>query len=145
MLDVVFLAMFAVLPAMGLSIYLARYKGRWDLHKKIQLTLAAILVVAVVLFELDMQINGWRHRASSTPDGPVPNAVWYALYTHLVFAITTPLLWTWVIVQALRKFSSPPQPGDHSAQHKRWATLASLDMVATAVTGWIFYYVAFIA
>jgi hypothetical protein len=50
-----------------------------------------------------------------------------------------------VIVQALRKFPKPPQPGMHSSSHKFWGWLASIGMFLTAVTGWIFYYLAFVA
>ena len=50
-----------------------------------------------------------------------------------------------MIIQALRKFPSPPKPGPHSAAHKRWAWLATIAMVGTAVTGWAFYYLAFVA
>ena len=57
----------------------------------------------------------------------------------------TAVLWTVVIVQALRKFPRPPQPGQHSAAHKFWGWLAVIEMFMTAVTGWIFYYLAFVA
>ena len=40
MLDVVFLAMFAVLVALATSVYLVRYRRSYLLHKRIQLTLA---------------------------------------------------------------------------------------------------------
>ncbi len=68
MLDVVFLAMFAVLPVMAVSIGLARFKKNYAWHKRIQLTLAAVLLVAVAAFEIDMQfISGWRTRAMPSP------------------------------------------------------------------------------
>ena len=47
MLDVVFLAMFAVLPVMGWSIYQVRYRQRYRLHKRVQIALGVILAVAV--------------------------------------------------------------------------------------------------
>ncbi len=37
MLDLVFLAMFAVIPIMAWSIYQVRYQGRYLLHKRVQL------------------------------------------------------------------------------------------------------------
>ncbi len=42
-------------------------------------------------------------------------------------------------------FPNPPVPGPHSPWHRRYARLAALDMICTAVTGWIFYYLAFVA
>lgn len=146
MLDFVFLAMFAVLPVLGYSVYLVKYQRRFDLHKKVQLALGAVLLIAVTLFEIDMRVNGWEHLAKESPYfGEGWSGVWISLYVHLVFAITTALLWIWVIVAAMRRFPKPPAPGIHSRQHILLARLAALDMVFTAVTGWIFYWLAFVA
>ena len=46
---------------------------------------------------------------------------------HLAFAVSTALLWIIVVTQALRKFSKPPAPGDHSPRHVKWAKIAALD------------------
>ena len=148
MLDIVFVAMFAVLPAMGYSIYLVKCRQNFVLHKKIQLMLGSVLLVVVTLFEIDMRVNGWEHLATDSPyydDGKEWSGVWISLYIHLVFAISTALLWGYVIVQALRKIPKPPGPCEHSRLHKKLGWIAALDMVATAVTGWIFYLLAFAA
>ena len=65
------------------------------------------------------------------------------LGVHLFFAVTTVILWIVVIVQALRKFPAPPMPNQYSPRHILWARLAALEMLMTAVTGWIFYWLAF--
>ena len=149
MLDVVFLAMFAVVPILAISIYLVKYQQRYALHKTIQLWLGAILLVAVTLFEIDMRINGWKIRAEDSPyfagDGGSLGGVYLALYVHLFFAVPTTILWIMVIVRALRNFASPPVPCAHSPSHIRWAKLAAFEMYMTAVTGWIFYWFAFVA
>jgi cytochrome b subunit of formate dehydrogenase len=67
------------------------------------------------------------------------------LWVHLFFAIPTAVLWIFVIVQALRKFDDPPLPNAYSAQHKFWGWIAAIEMTLTAVTGWAFYYLAFVA
>jgi uncharacterized membrane protein YozB (DUF420 family) len=67
------------------------------------------------------------------------------LIVHLSFAVPTLVLWTIVVVQALRKFSRPPLPGPHSRWHTRWAMFAAVGMVLTAITGWLFYWLAFVA
>jgi putative membrane protein len=148
MLDVVFLAMFAVLPALAVSIYLVR-QGRFASHKKLQLTLGAILLVAVVAFEVDVRLNDWTVRAAPSPyfnlDDKWGCPAGIALIVHLFFAIPTAVLWTMVIVQALRQFPHPPIPGQHSRAHRFWGYLAVAEMCGTAITGWIFYYLAFIA
>lgn len=144
MLDVVFLALFAVLPVMAVSIGLVRFKKNYAWHKRIQLTLAMVLLVAVAAFEIDMQfISGWRTRATPSPYWPA--GVHNSLYVHLVFSISTFFLWLYVVMGALRNIPNPPQPSPYSRRHVFWARLAAIDLMLTAVTGWIFYWLAFVA
>jgi len=148
MLDVVALAMVAVVPVLAFSVYQVRYRRNYALHKRIQLALGAVLLVAVTLFEVDIRMYGWRHRAEASTfigaDGGT-NWVMISLWIHLFFAISTTVLWIVVITRALANFPSPPVPGPHSAWHLKWARIAALDMTCTAVTGWVFYYLAFVA
>ncbi len=64
---------------------------------------------------------------------------------HLSFAVPTLLLWIVVVVAAWRRFPNPPQPGSHSRWHARMGWLAVIGMTLTAVTGWVFYGLAFVA
>ena len=43
MLDFVFLAMFAVIPIMGWSIYQVKFRRRYQLHKWVQVALGIVL------------------------------------------------------------------------------------------------------
>lgn len=148
MFDFVVIAMIALLPLLGLSIYLVRVRSLYQWHKRMQLALALILLTAVGLFELEIQLTSgteshWRARAAESPYAG--DWVGWTLMIHLVFAISTPMLWAIVIGRALRNFPVPPHPNPHSAAHKFWAWLATVDLALTSVTGWIFYYVAFVA
>ncbi|HTU25655.1 MAG TPA: DUF420 domain-containing protein [Pirellulales bacterium] len=147
MLDLVFLAMFAVLPVLGWSVYQVKYRRRYLLHKRVQLGLGVVLAVTVAAFETDMRVNGWRDRAADSrfwsEEGL--NWIYVALAVHLCFAVTTALAWIVVIARAQANFPSPPAPCPHSPWHIRWAKLAAIDMLLTAVTGWIFYLLAFAA
>ena len=147
MLDLVFLSMFLVVPILGWSVMLAK-RGRYALHKRVQLTLGTVLLIAVTAFELEMRIVGWEERAAPSPywSGPQwDDWVHYSLGIHLFFAIPTAVLWIMVIIRALRGFAKPPVPSPHSASHRFWAKLASFEMLMTAVTGWVFYWLAFAA
>jgi putative membrane protein len=166
-LDLVFTAMFAVVPVMAWSIWLVKRRRRWELHKRMQLGLLAALGVAIVLFEIDMRfVSGWRERAMPSPyyesvesAGPVwswlcltlcgmervPGWVYRGLVIHLVFAVSTTVLWVWTAWGALRHFPKPPAPNEYSASHRFWGWLAAADMVTTALTGWTFYWLAFVA
>lgn len=151
MLDLVFTAMFVVVPVLLYSIYLVRSKQKYELHKKIQLTLGVLLLVTVTLFETDMRINGWEARAEASPyleiaaDGSKTGLVQTVLWIHLFFAVTTFALWAVVIIRAWRNFPSPVTPGAHSRWHRRWAKIAAVDMICTSLTGWTFYWLAFVA
>src|SRR6185503_14222037 len=140
MLDFVFVAMFALLPVLGYSIRLAK-RGHYEWHKRMQITLAAVLLVTVTIFEVDLNYitKDWRPLAEPSPyfsSGLVQVSLWI----HLAFAIPTPLIWIYVIVQAWRKFPRPPRPNEHSRAHKIGGWLAAFELTMTAVTGWIFYY-----
>jgi putative membrane protein len=144
MLDVVFLAMFLVLPILAWNIWQVK-RGRYLMHKRVQLILAAVLLVTVVAFEVDMRwISGWIDRAKLSPywgSGIVRISLWI----HLVFSASTAALWLYVIVGALNNFPKPPAPSDYSRWHKFWGWLAAIDLAMTALTGWVFYYLAFVA
>lgn len=143
MLDLVVVAMIVVVPVLAWSIYLVRYKHNYSLHKRIQATLGVVLLVTVCFFELDIRLNGWRQFATDSPF--YDTWVFPVLYTHLFFAVSTVLLWVFVIVAALRRFPSPPVPNEYSPRHRQIARIAAIDMVCTAVSGWAFYVLAFVA
>ncbi len=148
MLDFVFLAMFAVVPLMGISIYLVKYRRQFQLHRRIQITLGLVLLLAVVAFEIDMRINGWKHLAEPSAywvDGSWNDWIDYGLMIHLLFAVPTPIIWCVVIGKAMRRFSNPPEPNEYSKSHTFWAWIAAFAMTMTAITGSIFYWLAFAA
>jgi putative membrane protein len=143
MLDVLVLAMGLVVVVLAWSIYQVKYRRRYELHKWVQVTLGVVLLIAVIVFEVDVRIYGWEDRAAGEIGGKASSLVWTALGIHLIFAISSTILWPLVIIRALLNFSNPPLPGPHSAFHVRWARLAAIAMFVTAFTGWTFYYVAF--
>lgn len=145
MVDVVFLAMFAVLPIMGWSIWQVKIRRRFALHKRVQLTLAVVLLVAVSAFEIDMRfISGWRQRAEISPYW-ASGVVTMSLCVHLLFSISTFFLWLYVVIGALRNIPNPPARSPYSPRHIPLARLAAIDMALTAITGWMFYWLAFVA
>ena len=149
MLDVIVIAMIFVLIALAWSILSVKYRSRYQRHKVAQLCLTVGLLILLVLFEVDIQFfERWRERAEASPyyiaatrSGPVV----YSLWIHLFFATTTLALWLLIIAQGSNEFPDPPRPNQHSRFHARWGMVAAIDMVLTAVTGWVFYVLAFVA
>ena len=142
-MDVVLVGLLATLPVLAASIAAARAR-KYATHKSLQLAIVAALVAAIVVFEVDIRLfSDWKLRAAASPFWPA--GVLWSLGIHLVFAVSTLVLWTWVVWEALRRFPSPPVPGSHGPRHRRMARLAALDLLATAVTGVIFYWLAFVS
>jgi putative membrane protein len=149
MLDVIIIAMVFVLIALAWSVYSAKYRNRYQQHKVTQLCLTGGLLILLVLFEVDIQFfENWRERADASPyyDAATRSGlVVYSLWIHLTFATTTLALWLLIVLCALRQFPNPPRPNRHSSFQARWGMVAAIDMVLTAVTGWVFYFLAFVA
>lgn len=143
-LDFVVVAMVLVLAALGFSIYQVRNKKNPQLHRLVQLVTAIVLLVTLVGFEVDIRLNGWREMAEPSPyyDSGV---VSWSLWIHLMFAIPTPFIWAGVIGFGMSRFRASFQAGEFNRVHRIWGRVAAAFMVMTAITGWIFYYLAFVA
>ena len=142
-MDVVFVGLLALLPVLAWSVAAVR-RGRYELHKALQLFIAAALAAAIVVFEIDVRlVSDWKPRAAASPFWP--GGVLAALAVHLVFAVSTFVLLVWVLWEAVARFPTPPTPGTHGPRHRRMARLAAADLVLTAITGTAFYWLAFVA
>jgi len=149
MIDVIAVAMGVVLITLAWSLFSVKYRKRYHRHKVIQLNLAGGLLLVLICFEIDIQyFENWRERAALSPyfDAATGGGlVIYSLWVHLLFATTTLALWVLIILRALSQFPNPPCPNRHSRYHSRWGMVAAVDMVLTAVSGWAFYFLAFVA
>lgn len=149
MLDAVVCALVLVVPAIVASLYLVKVRKNYTAHRNIQLGLAAVLLLAVAAFEIDMQLvqGGWEEvvakREVKLTDVQLAS-VRQVLWIHLVFAVSSPVLWAVTITLALRRIPKPPAPCPHSRLHAKLGWLSTIDLTLTSVTGLWFYYVAFV-
>lgn len=142
---VVALALLQVVLVVGIA---QARRGRYVLHRAIQTTLAVVLFVTVVVFEVDVRLSAgtdrdWRLAAAESPYAET--LVNPSLYVHLAFAIATLVVWIVVVTRAWRNFPTPPEPSPHSRFHRPWAYGAAWLLGMTTLTGWLFYYLAFVA
>lgn len=141
-LDFIALAMAAVIPVMLVSLYQVKERRNYQLHKRIQILLGVVLGVAILVFELDMRIFGWRQYAEASPY--YETLVIPSLIFHLIFAIPTLFLWIYTITMALRQ-QIDTQTGKYRFQHKFFGRLSAYAMIGTTLSGWLFFWLAFMA
>lgn len=149
MLDFVVCALVLVVPAILFSLYQVKIRRNFQLHRNMQLLIGAVLLAAVAAFEVDLQLihDGWESvvaKRETALDAAALEQVRQILRVHLVFAISTPLLWVVTITLALKRFPAPPEPGPHSRLHKTLGWLSTVDITLTSMTGLVFYYFAFV-
>lgn len=150
MLDFVVVALVLIVPILCYSVYAVKIRRQYTLHRNLQLMLGIVLLVAVSLFEVDLQWvqKGWENVVAKRDPKLTTEQLGFVrtvLRVHLIFAISTPLLWAATIGLALRRIPSPPQPCPHSQLHKMLGWISTIDIVLTSVTGLVFYYFAFVA
>jgi hypothetical protein len=149
MLDLVVCALVFVVPVLAVSIFLVKFRKNYVWHRRLQLFLAGVLLLAVAAFELDIQVvhHGWENIVRhSRPDISAADFDFArtVLHIHLLFAISTPFLWALTISLALPRFGNPPAPSKHSPLHKWLGWTSALDLAMTSVTGLLFYYFTFV-
>jgi putative membrane protein len=149
MLDLVVCALIFVVPVLATSIFLVKIRRNFVWHRRLQLFLAGVLLLTVVAFELDVQVvhHGWENIVrQSRPEIAAGDFAFVrkVLSIHLIFAISTPLLWALTISLALPRFGNPPAPSTHSPLHKWLGWISAIDLTMTSVIGLLFYYFAFV-
>ncbi|MCH9654349.1 MAG: DUF420 domain-containing protein [Planctomycetes bacterium] len=150
MLDFVVSALVLIVPLLLFSLYSVKLKRNFSLHKKLQIVLGAVLLVAVTAFEIDVQImhGGWQNIVNQREIPLTPEQFNFArnvLYVHLVFAVSTPLFWATTLFLALKRIPNPPAPCAHSKLHQKLGWISTIDITLTSLTGLYWYYVAFVA
>ena len=138
------LALFAlfILPFLAISLSAVRWGRAFRFHKFMQTTLGLALISALLVFEWQIRLEGWRLYAADSPY--YDTWVTPALVLHLFCAAPTFGLWMIVLTGAWKKFPVPAKPGEYSMIHKKLGRIAAGSMVGTAASGWLFYWLAFV-
>ena len=142
LMDLVLLSFLVILPAICWS-WLKVRAGSYQTHKTTQLTLGAILFVAVVLFELDLKLSGgiFELTKDSRYNGTVLLNSW--IYGHALVAILTSFIWVGLIVFSLRRFPKPPEPSEFSRTHRFWGRTGMVTMMMAGLSAFPLYYYGF--
>lgn len=142
MMDLVMIALLVINPALFWSIQQAK-KGHFGLHRKVQLVLAIVLFVAVILFEIEIRLAGGI--VNIIGEEKYTTLFQIILYIHIFFSVTTTILWGVLTFKACKMYTPQGFPDHYSQQHKKMGWLGTLDLLLTTLTGFVVYYLGFIA
>jgi uncharacterized membrane protein YozB (DUF420 family) len=142
LIDIGMVSIVAVVPILIWSWGLARQK-RWVLHKRVQLTTAAVLGVVVLLFEMDLNAQGgvFAVTAGSSYAGTATLSFW--IWIHFAFAVSSTVVWLFLVLASLFKFPSPPLPAAFPS-HRYFGRLAMTLMLGSGATAIPMYIYGFI-
>ncbi len=121
------------IPAVMLYSFYKASKGEYDTHKNIQNILLIALIISVVALELDIRF-GELDRSTEYND-----LLGVVFPMHLIFAISTPLLWFWLLSKSCKIYPKP----FGKFNHKKWGWILFWDMTLSVISGWIVYLMAF--
>jgi len=127
----------ALLPFLLLAAILLARKEKYDLHKWSQITLFTTVNLLVLALEIDIRFGGI--------DEVIAQSKYYGSDTltivflvHLFFAISSTLLWFWLIIISVRRY-----PVHFRFPHKKYGIITYIDIVLTVITGWMLYAMVF--
>lgn len=142
LIDIGILSIVAVVPILLWSWSLARRK-QWALHKRVQLATATLLGIVVLLFEIDLnQLGGiFKVTADSAYAGTATLNFW--IWIHTAFAISSTVVWLFLVLASLIKFPSPPEPKFFTS-HRYFGRLAMILMLGSGATAIPMYIYGFI-
>ncbi len=140
--DFLVCALLVVLVLLTLSIYLVRVKRSYKAHRVLQISLSALLLAVIILFEIEVRFAGWSDQALVSPHY---NTILFPfLWLHVLCAVVTCGLWAVTLWGALKSYDVNPTPNPYSANHKMLGKYSTIGLWVTAVTGLNFYYLAFV-
>lgn len=132
MMDVVVVSLIAILPVLIYSISLAK-AGRIELHKKIQWTLSVVLLLAVLLFEVEMRLAGGIANIMEPGRYTWPYRIY--LWTHIAISILTIVIWIRTLMHASKNQLGLGASDEVKARHRRLGKLSAFTLLATSLTG----------
>jgi len=128
----------ALLPFYMMYAFYVAAKGKLELHKNLQV--AALFAVTLLVIALEVDIR-FGHLAEVSALSPYHDTTLLTtlFIVHLIFAVSTFIGWTWLVIKSARIY--PESFG--AFNHKKWGKLIFLDIVLTAATGWMMYWMVF--
>lgn len=141
LIDIGMLSIVAVVPVLIWSWSLARRKS-WVAHKQVQLTTAIVLGIVVLLFEIDLNLSGGVFAITATSPYAGTGLLNGWIWIHTAFAISSTVVWLFLVIASLIKFPKPPVPAAFPT-HRYFGRLGMILMLGSGVTAIPMYYYGF--
>jgi uncharacterized membrane protein YozB (DUF420 family) len=125
------------------AVRLAR-RGQYVRHRNLQTGLLGTLLVAVVLFELDIRLSGGTQAFMAGSPYLGSALLSWLLRVHVLVAVLTFGLWCFLVVQAWRA-RMDLHPALFTSLHRRRGYWVFAGTVFTAVSGVWLYWLGFVA
>jgi putative membrane protein len=125
------------------SLGLAR-RRRLDAHRRIQLGLLLVCVLAVLTLEACIRLAGGSGAFLATSGFGSPALARAVLAVHVGCAVATYAAWAWLAVASHRRFRAS-LPGSFSRRHRRVGRLVFGGLGFTALSAAEMYALAFVA
>ncbi len=126
------------LPALMMFTFYLAAKGKYQLHRNMQLALLLIVTVLVVSLEVDVR-SGALQAAAAMSAYHDTSILRLLFIIHLIFAITSFVGWIWLVIKSSKIY--PKRFGTFN--HKKWGKILFVDIVLTVITGWMMYLMVF--
>lgn len=107
-------------------------------HKKIQTIVYWCCIFAVVVLELLIRFSGGSGSVFKDSSHAESSFFKTLLTAHIIGAVLTYILWTFLIIKSRRKFQKT-LPGTFSISHKRMGIIVFVGMLYTGITGLAVY------
>lgn len=148
MIDLVLVSQILILPLLALALYcVKKHHYRW--HSRIMVLLTIILLIAVILFETEIRLNGGMKGIAAMVgrEAHVTTDFFRGLFFfHLLICGLTAPLWLYILYKGIKSFGfQNPAPTAYGATHKKTALIALGGAFLIALSGAGCYYLAFVS
>jgi putative membrane protein len=128
--------------AARISFRLARNHDH-DRHRRIQLSLLGLCVIAVMALETEIRLSGGSGALMSQTPAPLLPVVRAVLIVHIAVAVLTYSAWAVLAFMSNRRFRGS-LPGAWSRRHKQVGKLIFVGLVFTAMSATGMFFAAFV-
>ncbi len=142
LMDIVILSLVLIVPVILYAWRAARTR-HYQRHRNIQVSTFIVLLVVVSLFEYDLRLQGGIFEMVKGSRFEGTTFLNISIYFHTFLAISTSIIWIWLVIASWVKFPKPPRPDRFSKMHKRWGKIGMVDMILTGLTGLQLYIFGF--